>query len=140
MEIPNPIEFVRQHPTMFTGSEFPSADQIWGDVATGAALITGGLVSIVHECGWYFVASKANWIGTGTKRDVFTEIVPFPERGRNAFRPEIMVTAFATAAVVSQCGVLRNVVGLSPPNESAACSEITSTFDIWLAFTLIRRD
>ncbi len=125
---------------MFTGNETPSAELIWGDIATGAALMTGDIVSIIFERGWYLVASRTNWMQIGTDRDVFAEIVPFPERARNAFRPEIMVSAFASSAVVSQDGVLRHIVGLSPPDESPAFSQIALEFKNWLAFTLTPKD
>jgi len=114
----NPVEHVRSHPSLYLrGGIF---DPVRGAcrIAGDAMLLGSNDVTTDRIGEWLRVHSSTDWLLGADHPEVqalFESIVAFPEAGDNAFRGEILLTAFARDVYVSDASGGCVVKGELPP-------------------------
>lgn len=90
----DPIAFVREHPSMFLWNAVADPGELASRVAAAALLFSPRVVlSRVNE--WWLIASEDDWLKT-VGLSPFSQLVSEPSWGPNTFRPEVLLTAFAS--------------------------------------------
>src|SRR5262245_48335428 len=96
---PAPLDFVREHPKMYTRSGHPTAQTLALKLADDALDQGAREVWIrVASPDWTFVYADRDWFSTAPRSRLFTAFVGIP--GTNGIRPEVIVTAFSKSVVI----------------------------------------
>lgn len=117
------IRYVREHAHMFFKSLPPSGKEIVAMLAECCRIVTQDEVSVCkRQNGWWIIRAEEDWLdeGVGGTDRLFSEIVAFPEAGRNSMRPEILVSAFAS-----------DVITVGPDGRQTLKGNIPSEAEIW---------
>jgi hypothetical protein len=96
-----PLAHVRSHPEMYLpdgeADPFKVAARLEADAVASGAKRT----FTAHRDGRWIVAADTDWLAAAgvAPRELFRRLVPSPRGGRNTFRSEVLLGAFADAVV-----------------------------------------
>jgi len=108
------LEWLRAHPTMLFSNGIATPWALMLHLASDALILGCRHVEQIIRQSWFIVAADADWFELPSGVSVppealFEQLVPFPQRGQNCHRAEILVAAFARD-VISVKGVKVAVV------------------------------
>lgn len=103
-EVIDSITHIRRRPQIYFGPlQEPSAGSLVTHLIDDAIALGVLPVHCDFISGWWIVAAKEDWVLKGNPRsliDTFNQLGTFPEMGRNCYRSNVLVTAFAEDVVV----------------------------------------
>lgn len=107
------LDLIRRCPANYLASDEPEGSDLAGAVARGALMAGATRVFVANHDDWWYVVGAPDWLKGLTQ---FENIEPFPEGGRNAMRPEVLLTAFARDVATGTDGTLERIKGEAPPS------------------------
>jgi len=103
LKVVDPYDHVVSNPNIYLPEGKPDPIVLAGDVAEAALLLGASRTEIRRLGPWMVVSADRDWTAAD-ERDVFEGLVPFPEAGDNACRPEFIICVFASALVFRRHG------------------------------------
>lgn len=98
------ISHIRRHPEIYFGAGYePSACGLVTHLIDDAIALGVLPVHCDFVSGWWIVAAREDWVLKSNPLsliDTFHQLRPFPEMGRNCYRSNVLVTAFADDVIV----------------------------------------
>src|SRR4051812_26770299 len=97
MKTIDPLAHVRQHPEMYLPDGQHDAQRIAARIESDAITLGAGRTLNAHRDDRWIVAADIDWLADldVPAAEAFRRPLPFPQGGRNAFRAEVLLGAFA---------------------------------------------
>lgn len=120
----NPLNWVRERPTQFFGSEKVDPVKLAAYLMADAITLGGGDCVIKRQDNWWAVASNFNWLSHEkySTHELFASVVSEPKHGEHSIRAEVIVNAFSESVYVIAGGTSFQVRGQIPPEEFIAAT------------------
>jgi hypothetical protein len=109
----DPIPWIRSNASMFFDDGKVSIDALKTRVIDDARAV-GAAVEVDDFENWAIVAGDRDWVPNtdlGAPADVFLRVCAAPDRGQNAVRGEVLLTAFCGSVITARGREVRAVVG-----------------------------
>lgn len=130
-----PIETILRSPFLYLPEGVSPVRHLAGEMVSTAILLGVGHVSS-HRCHeWWVIAATEDWVGD---LSLFDELRHFPQGGRNAMRPEVLLKAFCDDLWVSDGGGATCLKGDPEPDEvlKDLIAIFSTTVARWVAFRI----
>ena len=117
--IDDAVTIIRRRPRMYAG-DAPRATRLAAKLA--GDLLQFGVRSVSADAfgAWWLVTSQSDWLAADGvyHSEYWHRIVPAPEIGLEAMRPEVLLTAFASVLFTVSKSAIEFVVGDKVGNEA----------------------
>ena len=94
----DPITYVQQRAERFFISGSATAVELATQIIGEVLLLGGHEACAIRDDAWWVIGSNVDWLGNHadySAKELFFQIVAFPEAGANSMRAEILLMAFA---------------------------------------------
>jgi len=128
----DPITYVQQRAERFFTSGSVNAVELATQIVGEVLLLGGHEVCAIRDDVWWVIGSNVDWLGNHpdySAKELFFQIVAFPEAGANSMRAEILLMAFAQDVITK--GAEGQIVLKGKVEESAKVWCLIASHPCW---------
>lgn len=123
----NPLEYVREHPSIFLPSGEPADVFCAFELAKQVVGLGASEVSVCRASSWWIVGAARDWfVERESLESQFSRIIPCPQLGQNRCRIEVVIYAFSADVCVFRGGTWEVLKGMLP--DEKACAPVSVAF------------